>query len=523
LKDIRPWWPAALIAVFAAPIYFWQLGSVPTFGGDEARFAVHAREIAATGRDLDGAVLPLLFRIYEYSFWYQPGLFYAVAAVLKVAPLAEWSARLPMAIAGIADVLLIYFVARRLLGSMRYAAIASVGLALTPAHLIFSRQALDYLLPLPFVLGWLLCLLIVLERPSVKAALPAGALLGLSVYMHFSAWTMAPLYFVLSAGALYASGRTRAIIPMIAGSAIVLLPLAVWLVQHPDFFAQTAQHYGLYDSRRFNALQGSREILNWNGIETRVAVYWDYFNPGYLFMSGGASMTAATRKAGVFLLAFAVFIPCGMAYLWQNRRLPAAWIVMAGFVTAPIAVSLVATRYLVQRELYVLPFGVLIATFGVAWLLARPRAIVRAAAMALLVSMPLQFASFYRDYLGDYVSRSAIWFDPDSFAQTSALVAAKDAGAVPEVWISDALDDALVHWPFQMHKRGRADLLGKSHFFAADRYDVGNIPPGSLLLLQHNDVNLPRLVGDGQCCAIEAYVNGVDGNRSVAVLVKGPR
>jgi hypothetical protein len=43
LKDIRPWWPAALIAVFAAPIYFWQLGSVPTFGGDEARFAVHAR------------------------------------------------------------------------------------------------------------------------------------------------------------------------------------------------------------------------------------------------------------------------------------------------------------------------------------------------------------------------------------------------------------------------------------------------------------------------------------------------
>jgi 4-amino-4-deoxy-L-arabinose transferase-like glycosyltransferase len=523
LKDIRSWWPAALIAVIAAPIYFWQLGSAPTFGGDEARFAVHAHEIATTGRDLDGTVFPLLFRIYEYSFWYQPGLFYAIAAVLKVAPLTEWSARLPMAIAGIADVLLIYFVAKRLLGSTRFAAIASAGLALTPAHLIFSRQALDYMLPVPFVLGWLLCLLVILERPSVKPALLAGALLGLSVYMHFSAWTMAPLYFVLSTGALYASGRTRAVIPMAIGCGIVLMPLVVWLVQHPDFFAQTAQHYGLYDSRRFNALQGSREILNWNGIETRIAVYWDYFNPGYLFMSGGASLTAATRKAGVFLLAFAVFIPCGLAHLWQNRRLPAAWIVLAGFFTAPIAVSLVGTRYLIQRELYVLPFGVLVAAFGVAWLLARQHRVIRIAAIALLLSAPLQFVMFYRDYLGDYVSRSAIWFDPDSFAQTSAYVVAKDGAVVPEIWISDALDDALVHWPYQMRKRGRADLLGKSHFFAADRYDVGSIPDGSLLLLQHSDVNLPRLIGDGNCCVIETYVNGVDGNPSIAVLLKGPR
>ena len=66
MKDFRSWWPAALIAVLALPVYVWQLGSVPTFGGDEARFAVHAHEIATTGRDLDGTVFPLLFRIYEY-------------------------------------------------------------------------------------------------------------------------------------------------------------------------------------------------------------------------------------------------------------------------------------------------------------------------------------------------------------------------------------------------------------------------------------------------------------------------
>ena len=66
---MRPWLPAAVIAAAAAPVYFWQLASVPAFGGDEARFAIHAHEIALTGRDLDGTSFPVLFRIHEYSFW----------------------------------------------------------------------------------------------------------------------------------------------------------------------------------------------------------------------------------------------------------------------------------------------------------------------------------------------------------------------------------------------------------------------------------------------------------------------
>jgi hypothetical protein len=370
------------------------------------------------------------------------------------------------------------------------------------------------------VLGWLLCLLIVLERPSMLAALASGALLGISCYMHLSAWTMAPLYAALSIAALLASGRARALVPFILGSGVVLIPLALWLRQHPDYFAQSAQHYALYDSRRFSPLQGVREILNWNGIETRLAVYWDYLNPGYLFMSGGAGLTAATRRAGVFLLAFAVFIPLGLVHLWQNRRLPAAWIVMIGFFSAPIAVTLTTTRYLVQRELYVLPFGVLLAMFGAAWMLAQPQRLIRFAAIALLVTAPLQFAGFYRDYLGDYVTRSAFYFDPGSFAQSSDYMAGRDTSAAPQVWISDALDDAKVHWPFQMRKRGRNDLLGKSIFFAADRHDLSNMPAGSLLLLQHNDPNLPRFVGEGKCCEIETYINGATGDRSVVVLVK---
>ena len=84
--------------------------------------------------------------------------------MLKVAPLTEASVRIPTAVIGILDVFLIYAVARRLFHGPLYPALAALILALSPAHFIFSRQALDYICPLPFVLGWLWCLLASLQN-----------------------------------------------------------------------------------------------------------------------------------------------------------------------------------------------------------------------------------------------------------------------------------------------------------------------------------------------------------------------
>jgi 4-amino-4-deoxy-L-arabinose transferase-like glycosyltransferase len=47
---------------------------------------------------------------------------------------------------------------RRVIGQPLPALIAALVLALAPVHVILSRQALDYILPVPFVLGWLWCL-----------------------------------------------------------------------------------------------------------------------------------------------------------------------------------------------------------------------------------------------------------------------------------------------------------------------------------------------------------------------------
>ncbi len=140
-------------------------------GGDEAYFASHAHAIATTGRDLDGRFLPLFFRI-DIHTWYQPLLVYLMAAVFSIVQVSEAALRTPTALIGVIDVLLVYAVALRLLGRRRDAVVAAVVMALTPAHFILARQGLDYIAPLPFVLGWLWCLLAALDTGRARFAGP---------------------------------------------------------------------------------------------------------------------------------------------------------------------------------------------------------------------------------------------------------------------------------------------------------------------------------------------------------------
>ena len=96
--------------------------------------------------------------------WFQPIPVYFTALFLTVLPVSEWAIRLPTVVLGVTDIVLFYFVAARVFNRPFLAAIAAGLLALTPAHLIHSRLAMDFLYPLPFVMAWLLCLMAFVEQ-----------------------------------------------------------------------------------------------------------------------------------------------------------------------------------------------------------------------------------------------------------------------------------------------------------------------------------------------------------------------
>jgi 4-amino-4-deoxy-L-arabinose transferase-like glycosyltransferase len=522
------------VLVVTAALYFRAVGAVPVYiGGDEARFATAASSIASTGRDLAGGRLPLFFHLSDSlaadqggTRWYQPLLFYLMALAFRFLPVTEQSMRLPTAVIGVLDVFLIYVVARRLFGGRRWATLAALLLALSPAHFIFSRQALDYICPLPFVLGWLWCTMAAVETGSVRLSLASGVILGVGFYSYIASWAMMPLLLLLTWAAHYRSGANRARPAFAAtiGFAIPVLSAMVWLGFHLDMWRDIAGRYNVYDARHLSPLQGLKDLLTYNNVQERVSVYWDYFNPAYLFFSGGSNLSTATRRAGVFLLPVSVFLPCGICELWRTRQatMHAAMstVLVAGVAAAPLPATLVGERYAIQRELVVLPFVVLIATFGAAFLLRHPMGAIRLAGVLLLLAVPVQFADFYQDYFNDYRIRSAFSFDPANFRGVAEyLISSNSSGQTPLMYLSEDLDDVAARWRFYLIKHRREDLLQRTSLFAAKGLDVHRVPPGSLLVLYANDPAVPGLLGPEKS-SVATFVMDAAGGKAAVILRK---
>ena len=297
----------ALLLAAAVVLYARHLGDAPVYmTPDEVIISVDAHSIATTGRDVHGVSMPLFFKVQmrgeKRMGWFMPVIFYAIAAVLKVMPLSEVSARLPTVLVGLADIVLIFFVARTMFRSQSLALIAAAMLALTPAHFILSRYALDYLYPVPFLLAWLLCLLAYLERGRTRTLFAATFILGVGFYSYIAAVLMTPVYLIFTSGILfYARKPLREYAIAAAGFAVPLLPFVLWYAAHPTAFADTVGRYAVYDTSSMDALQGLRSFLSYNSLESRAAVYWSFLNPSFLFFTGDLQMPFSTRAVGVFL------------------------------------------------------------------------------------------------------------------------------------------------------------------------------------------------------------------------------
>ncbi len=334
----------------------WRLQDAPIYlTPDEVVIALDAHAIATTASDLRGRFLPLYFQISEFqvngTIWYQPLIMYATAFFLTFLPLSESVVRFPAVCVGVADVVLIYFLARALFKSEMLAVFAALGLAFTPAHFIHSRFAMDYLFPVPFILAWLLGLTLYDERNDPRFLIGATASLGVGFYSYIGAVLLMPIYFALTVSLLLVRRAPRRHhLAAIIGFGLPLLFFIGWLIQHPSIYTDTLARYELGNANRL-------------GVTERVSMYWQYFSPSFLFFNGGSQLVFSTRQAGVFLLPLAVFLAFGIHRAIAAGS-PMARIALAGFATAPFAALLLDEGSAINRELEVLPFAIVLCTYG---------------------------------------------------------------------------------------------------------------------------------------------------------------
>jgi hypothetical protein len=216
-------------------------------------------------------------------------------------------------------------------------------------------------------------------------------------------------------------------------------------------------------------------------VTARTDVYYNFFNPSFLFFSGDASLINATREAGVLLLSLAVLVPLGMYYILTARSTRINLMLLLCFFCAPLAAVLVA-EVKINRALVMLPFAALIATFGVAQLWDARNRMWRLVAVTLLLFVPVQFRSFYLDYLHDYRLRSAYWFENNIRGATEQLMARAPAGGNSRIYLSTDIQWIEWYWPLYLIKEGREDLRPRSAYFDPKTLDVRAVPSGSLVL-----------------------------------------
>jgi hypothetical protein len=396
-----------------------------------------------------------------------------------------------------------YFAALKLFARRDVALCAAFFIAVTPAHFIHSRLAMDYLHPVPFILGWLWLLADYLATGRESRLLLGCFVIGLGIYTYIASVVLMPLYFAATLVCLWLARQLTiaSAAKAVAAFALPITAAAAWLLVHPAVIGETLGRYSA-KSAALNTFWRVQEFLRYNAFQEFISVLWDYFNPGYLFFSGGSNYMNATRMAGVFLIPFGAFLVAGIHRAWVARSTPIGFVLLFGFFTAPLPAAYVGESHAIDRHLATLPFAVLIATWGFARLRDSQLHWVRAAALVLVAAMPLQFAGFYADYMGDYRLRSSGAFDYNVRGVAETLL----ARAHPEarIFLSRSLPSGRSHLQFAAAKTGKDPHSGRVALFDPTLVDVATFAPGSLVVGNLDDRVLTAAVDRGVLRLLES-------------------
>lgn len=560
---------ALALGVTTLVLYGWRLDYSPIhLHYDEIFFGLQAHSIQTTGHDLNGLRMPVYFQLENTMNWYQPIAVYWTALVLTVVPLSDAAIRWPAVLVGAINVVLTFFLARALFKRTAWAIVAAVLLMLTPAHFIHSRVAMDYVYPLPFLIGWAWCMVRYLDRPSTRDIAIAGTCLGIGFFSYIAGTALAPMYVFFTLAVLWGVNDFKRIPIAIGAFAWPLVAAGLFVALYPDVVPHLMGKYGLAGggpatAASMDPLQRLREAFTSNAVSDWLNRYWSFHSPGYLFVTGGSNLTNSTRVAGVLLPPIALLLLVGVIRAAASRDLRGA-LLLFGFFTAAIPAAMLPDEFAVDREMAKVPFAILLATSGAEWLWTlgiKPIGLLTRVAAALLAAVaigyggltlasrgslststpllivvavmvlvlgmaidrrrnwspivvvslllvPVLFVPFRADYFDGYRLRASGWFGGNIRGAIEELMQ-KEQGA-PDIYLSTDIPYIRSYWKFYQAVFHREDLTARTKIFDGRTIDLSAMKPGSLMLAAGNDPVVNALAERGELTRQAAIKDRVD-------------
>jgi 4-amino-4-deoxy-L-arabinose transferase-like glycosyltransferase len=305
----------SLIVLFLAILVgaffrFYKLGVTPRgFYLDEAAMGYDAYSVLKTGKDEFGMPYPIIFR--SFLDFKTPIYTYLIIPLIPLMDLTPFSVRFPSALFGVLTLPLLYFLLKKLTSDPDVPLVATIFLAISPWHIIFSRTAYETNIALFFLLLGTYLFLSAIKRPwffvvsAVSFAISFTAYHAERIVVPALVLSLA-VYFFKDILQNFKNVAIPAVISILIGL-ILVLP-TVKLMKTPGFLsrATTLNIFSYKNQMPWGYKKGNtniEKILNTPqllSIKEFGALYTSYFSPRYLFSIGDSGPRSSYPDFGTF-------------------------------------------------------------------------------------------------------------------------------------------------------------------------------------------------------------------------------
>ena len=347
--------------------------SPPALNIDEAALGYNAYSILKTGADEHGRFLPLLLE--SFGDWKLPIYSYIAIIPISIMGLSEMATRMPSIAAGIAGIIIIYYIAQVLFSKKTISLFAALFFALSPWNIYFSRAAYEVNLATTIFLMALLLLLLSLQSKKKSLVLfVSSVLFGLTLFTYHSYIIFTPL-FVGAMTVYYFKALKKKIVYFI-------LPLLFFICI--SYFSNLSGGIGkaatttIFNNKNiiYNRVENFRRDtvespILFDKIHTKYAGipyqilqnYLSSFSPAFLFDRGGEKLIHNLDGFGNIYVFDALLLLVGLLsmFYYREKRIP---FIIIWLVLAPIPSSITLDSPNSTRLFILMPLFTLICAYG---------------------------------------------------------------------------------------------------------------------------------------------------------------
>jgi 4-amino-4-deoxy-L-arabinose transferase-like glycosyltransferase len=365
-----------LIIILGAILRFYQLGEAPAgLYIDEAGQGYSAYSILQTGKDEFGKPWPIVFR--SFTDFKTPVYTYLIAPIIPFLGLNSFTIRFPSAIFGVMTLPVLFLLIKKLSKNQTLALLATLLLAISPWHILFSRTDYEcnvalffylvgiYLFYLGLRTPWLVCISLVVLAISAIAYQSERFIVPLTAMI---------LLFRHRTQLISQNYRSKVVVGVVLGFIVVLPTLTIAFT--PGFLAR-ASGLNIFST---NKQLPAGTILDYQGVFSEVvnsawflsskefsALYLSYFSPRFMFDLGDYGPRSSYPDMATFFVWQFPFYLIGLVILFKNKFLypELKFLVLLLLILTPIPAAITRDPYSSIRSLPLVVPQLIIISLGI--------------------------------------------------------------------------------------------------------------------------------------------------------------